>query len=391
MGNKTINVALIGAGFMGKAHSNAYARVNQFFDLPAKVVMHTMVDQATDTARRMAERWGWQNWATDAEAVIADPAIDLVDVCTPNNIHSRFCVAAARAGKAVACEKPLAATLPDATRMVREIKKAGVPNFVWFNYRRIPALALARQLIDEGRLGTVYHFRASYLQDWIMDPNFPLVWRLQKAIAGSGSLGDIGAHIIDFAHYLVGPLESVVADMKTIVKERPLPAGLTTGLSGRAAGGHKGKVTVDDATTFLARFANGAMGTFEATRFAAGRKNCNQFEINGSKGTLSFNFERMNYLEYYDATAPRHIRGFTTIMVTEPIHPYAGAYWPPGHIIGYEHCALNELSDVIRSLAGDSKQPFRPSFEDGLACQRVLEAVERSHKTRQWVKLSSVK
>ncbi len=388
---KVLNVALVGAGFMGKSHSNAYLHVNRFFDLPARVVMHTMVDVAPDAARAMADRWGWANVATDPLKVVRDPAIDLVDICTPNNAHARIAIAAARAGKAVACEKPLAHTLSDARKMADAVRKAAVPNFVWFNYRRCPAVALARQLIDQGRLGTIYHIRAVYLQDWIMDPNFPLVWRLRKKVTGSGAHGDLNAHIVDLARYLVGEFDSVVGHMETFIKQRPLEAGRSVrGLEGGGVKGRKGKVTVDDATVFLARFANGALGTFEATRFAQGRKNRNGFEINGSKGTLAFNFERMNELEYHDATAPKHVQGFTRILATEGVHPYAGAFWPPGHLIGYEHGAINQLSDIVTALAGRGRKRFHPDFADALACQRVLEAVELSHRKRQWVKLSRV-
>jgi predicted dehydrogenase len=389
----TIHVALIGAGFMGKSHSNAYSKVNKFFDLPARVVMHTMADMAGGAARAMADRWGWQNATDDAMSVIGNPEIDLVDICTPNNTHAKYAIAAAAAGKAVACEKPLAHTLADATAMADAVRKARVPNFVWFNYRRCPAVALARQLIEQGRIGQIYHVRASYLQDWIMDPSFPLVWRLKKEVTGSGAHGDLNAHIIDLARYLVGEFDSVVGHMETFIRTRPLEAGRSVrGLEGKGAAGKTGRVTVVVAAIFLARFHNGALGTFEATRFAKGRKNRNQFEINGSKGTVAFNFERMNELEFFDATAPAHVQGFTTILATEPIHPYAGAYWPPGHLIGYEHGAINELSDIVTALAGGKKKPdFHPDFADGLACQKVLEAVERSHKSRTWVKLSSVK
>ncbi len=389
---KTINVALVGAGFMGKAHSNAYLKVNKFFDLKADVVMHTLCDVAEDAARSMADTWGWQNVATDIKQVVTNNEIDLVDICLPNHQHAPAAVAAAKAGKAILTEKPLAHTLGDAKKMLAAVKAAKVPNFVSFNYRRVPALALARKLIDDGRLGTIYHVRASYLQDWIMDPDFPLVWRLQKKLTGSGAHGDLNAHIIDLARFLVGDFDSVVGAMETFIKERPLEAGRQ--VRGREGKGSrkKGKVTVDDATAFLARFKNGALGTFEATRFAQGRKNRNQLEINGSKGTLTFNFERMNELGFLDATQPLGEQGFRTILATEAEHPYMQAWWPPGHIIGYEHTFINQLADIVTSLTSRAKKDaFRPNFADAMEVQKVLEAVERSAKGGKWVKLSSIK
>ncbi|MDD4889310.1 MAG: Gfo/Idh/MocA family oxidoreductase [Phycisphaerae bacterium] len=389
--NGTINVALFGAGFMGKAHSNACLKVNKFFDLPARVVMHTLVTRNAKRGQSMADRWGWKRSVADLDAVVNDPEIDLVDICVPNNEHAGIAIAAARAGKPVACEKPLAHNLADAKKMVAAVKSAGVQNFVWFNYRRVPALALARRLIDEGRIGRVYHFRATYLQDWIMDPNFPLVWRLRGDVAGSGSHGDLGAHLIDMARYLVGEFAEVVGHQETFVKQRPVETGLSErGLSGvGSARGRKKPVTVDDATMFLARFANGALGTFEATRFARGRKNDHGFELNGDKGSLVFRFDRMNELEFFDATAPHHVQGFTTIQVSESEHPYAGAYWPPAHWTGYEHAFINQLADAVTCLAGGrGRMKFHPNFQDGLASQQVLDAVERSAKSRRWVKVA---
>lgn len=391
-GKNIVNVAIVGAGFMGKAHSNAYGKVNKFFDLPAKVVMHTLTNRTPAVGQAMADRWGWQHYQSDPLRAITDPRIDLVDVCVPNNQHAAIAIAAARAGKAIACEKPLAHNLADAKKMTAAVAKAGVPHFIWFNYRRVPAIALARQLIDQGRIGKIYHIRASYLQDWIMDPKFPLVWRLNKSVAGSGTLGDLMAHMIDLARYLVGEFESVCGMQETFIARRPVEGARSDrGLSGQAAGKKKARVDVDDATLFLARFDNGAIGTFESTRFAQGRKNRNQFEINGEKGSLAFSFERLNTLEYFDATGPRHVQGFTEILATEPVHPYAGAYWPPGHLLGYEHSFINQLADIVSCLAGRCDQRCHPDFNDGLACQRVIEAVERSSRTGRWVKLSAVK
>ena len=392
-GRKTINVALFGAGFMGKAHSNAYLKVNKFFDLPADVVMHTLVDTQPGLARTVADRWGWQRASSDVAAVLADPDIDLVDICVPNNGHAQLVKAAARAGKPVACEKPLACTMAQAEQAAAAVVSAGVPSFIWFCYRRVPAVTLARQLIDEGRIGRVYHFRATYLQDWVMDPNFPLVWRLRKEVAGSGSHGDLNAHLIDTARYLVGEFDEVVGHQQTFVKHRPLEGKPSErGLAGvTATGGRKGPVTVDDATMFLARFAGGAMGTFEATRFARGRKNDHGFEINGEKGSLVFRFDQMNDLLFFDASAPKHVQGFTKIQASDAVHPYS-VYWPTGHWTGYEHAFVNQLSDMVRALAGGKKSAlkFRPTFADGLACQRVLAAVEKSSTSRRWVKVATV-
>jgi predicted dehydrogenase len=263
--------------------------------------------------------------------------------------------------------------------MLAAARKARVSNTVWFNYRRTPALSLAKRIVDEGRLGEVYHVRAVYLQDWIMDPGFPLVWRLKKAIAGSGAHGDLNAHIIDMAYFLAGRIESVSGLTKTFIKERPLAPGSRK----------RGRVTVDDATLFLAKFENGAVGTFEATRFAGGRKNANKIEINGSKGTLVFNFERMNELLFFDRTAPAHLQGFANILVTEPVHPYIKAWWPGGHIVGYEHTFINQAADIVAGIARGKK--VLPDFADGVYNNQVLDAVLASAASGRWVKVSSMK
>lgn len=376
-----VNVAMIGCGFMGKAHSNAYMSVGKFFDLPVEPVMKVVCSRHEGRCRPFSERWGWQEWSTDFRQVVRRPDVDLVDIVTPNDAHEAIVAAAAQAGKVIACEKPLARTVPEARRMLRAVQRAGVKTTVWFCYRRVPAIGLAKRLIDEGRIGRVYHWRASYLQDWIVDPKFPLLWRLDKKVAGSGSLGDIGAHIIDLAHYLVGELAEVNAVMETFVKKRPKGTG--EGLSGKA-GRETGEVTVDDATMFLARFTNGALGTFEATRFAAGRKNGIHVEINGSEGSLYFDFERMNELKFFSRRDPDHARGFRTILATEPVHPYMEAWWPPGHIIGYEHGFINQAADIFRTWGKDT--PVAPDFAEAFRVQQVLEAVEKSARKRAWVK-----
>ena len=311
--------------------------------------------------------------------------IQIIDITAPSNAHKEIAIAAARHGKHIFCEKPLALTLEDAEEMLEAVTAAGVKHMVGFNYRRVPAIMLIKQMIDSGKLGKIYHFRGTYLQDYIIDPNFPLVWRLRKEIAGSGSLGDLGAHTIDLARWLVGEFDEVVGMSETFIKERPLPtemAGLSAASSQDA---ELGEVTVDDATAFLARFKNGALGTFEATRFAAGHRNGNCFEINGSKGSVYFNFERMNELLYYSTEDEEGLQGFRRVQTTEAIHPYMEAWWPAGHIIGYEHTFIHEMKDFLEAIVYD-RMP-EPNFFDGVACQKVLDAVEKSIEGRCWVKV----
>jgi predicted dehydrogenase len=384
MAKKQLNIGLIGYQFMGKAHSNAYRQVGRFFDLPYDVHMHTLCGRNEAAVKKAAETYGWTNVETDWRKVVNNPEIDVIDVSTPGNTHAEIAIAAAEAGKAVFCEKPIGNTLEEAKRMLDAIKKAGVPNAVFHNYRKAPAVALAKKLIDEGKIGTIYHIRATYLQDWIADPNFPLVWRLQKEVAGSGTHGDINAHIIDLGRYLVGEFDEVSGHLHTFIKQRPL-AGEIDDKLGAKASTQMGEVTVDDAAMFLAKFKNGALGTFEASRFAVGRKNYNRFEINGSKGSLVFNLERMNELEFYDNTAPSETQGFTLIQATGGDHPYAGHYWPVAHIIGYEHTFINLLADAFTNMAAGKR--IEPDFVDGYENQRVLDAVERSSDTRSWVSL----
>jgi predicted dehydrogenase len=378
-----IRIGLVGYKFMGKAHSNAYHRVAQFFSLPKPPVMKAICGRSEVAVEAMAERWGWESVETDYRRLVARDDIDLIDISTPNNTHAEIAIAAAKAGKHVVSEKPLAMNAAEAKKMLEAVQKAGVRHMVWFNYRRVPAIALAKKLIDEGALGRIFHVRAVYLQDWIVDPKFPLVWRLRREVAGSGAHGDLNAHIIDLARYLVGEFASVVGMSETFIKERPLEAE-ASGLGARAAA-RKGKVTVDDAVLFLARFRNGAIGSFEATRFAIGRKNGERIEINGEKGSLAFDFERMNELEFYSEEDPPDRRGFKTILVTEPVHPYISAWWPPGHIIGYEHTFVNQAADLLTGIAQD--KPLSPDFGDGLRCQQVLDAVLDSAKSGTWVKV----
>jgi predicted dehydrogenase len=381
-----VNVALIGYKFMGKSHSNAYRQVAHFFpDLGALPVMNTLCGRDRQAVEQAAGQLGWQQAAIDWKEVVRRPDIDLVDIVTPGDSHAAIAIAAAQAGKHVFCEKPLANTVAEAERMLEAVQKAGVRNMVAFNYRRVPAIAYARQLIDEGRIGRIYHFRARYLQDWIMDPNFPLVWRLDKNAAGSGPMGDLGAHIIDLARYLVGDFDEVTGMAETFIKERPLAESSDAGLGARG-GATKGQVTVEDAAAFVTRFTNGAMGTFEVTRFAGGNRNANTFEINGSKGSLRFNLERLNELEFLDLTQPSTEQGFRDLMITDGAHPYMAAWWPAGHIIGWEHTFTHEVRDLMAAIAG--KIPVHPDFLDGLRVQQVLDAVERAANSRRWERVA---
>jgi predicted dehydrogenase len=384
MAKKRINVGLIGYQFMGKAHSNAYRQVGHFFDLPVEVGMHTLCGRNEAAVTKAAANFGWENVETDWRKVVENPEIDVIDISTPGNLHAEIAIAAAKAGKAVFCEKPIGNTLEEADAMLKAVLEAGVPHAVFHNYRKAPAVALAKQMIDEGKLGTIYHWRATYLQDWIADPSFPLVWRLQKEVAGSGTHGDINAHIIDMARYLLGEIDEVCGLLHTFIKERPLAGAINDSL-GAEATTEMGQVTVDDAAMFLAKFKNGALGTFEASRFAVGRKNYHRWEINGSKGSVVFNLERMNELEYFNNEDPHGTQGFRVIQATEGADPYSGHFWPAGHIIGYEHTFINLLADAFTNLS--EGKPISPDMVDGFENQRVLDAVERSSETRQWVSL----
>lgn len=376
-----LRVALVGHGFMGAAHSQALRVAPRFFDLPLTPVMSTLVGRNAEATRAAAEKWGWASTATDWRDVVADPAIDLIDISSPGSTHVEIAVAALEAGKHVLCEKPLANTVEEAEIMAAAAEAAaqkGVFAMVGFTYRRVPAITFAKRLVEEGRLGTIRQVRAQYLQDWLVDEDGPMTWRLDKAKAGSGALGDIGAHAIDAVEFITGQtLDSVSGVLQTFVTERPLldESAAQTGLGG-VASGERGQVTVDDAALFTARLSGGGLGSFEASRFATGRKNALRIEISGSKGAVAFDLERLNELEFYDAAAPATELGFTRILVTEPEHPYFAAWWPTGHGIGYEHGFSHQLVDLVTALAR-GEQPT-PSFADGLRVQRVLDAVERS-------------
>jgi len=385
---KEMGIGLIGYKFMGKAHSHAYRDVGLFFDLTVTPVMKVLCGRAEKPLKIAAERFGWQEYETDWRKVVRRKDIDMVDISTPQDTHRDIAVEAAKEGKALFCEKPLALTIREAYEMAEAAEKYGVRHAVCFNYRKLPAIGLAKNLISGGKLGRIYHMRAVYLQDWIIDPEFPLVWRLQKEIAGSGVNGDLNAHLIDMARYLVGEFEEVAGMSETFIKERPLlkeTGVLETGIKDKQKGEKKGKVTVDDATLFLARFRNGAIGSFEATRFAAGRKNGQRFEINGSKGSIAFNLENLNELQVYSTEDPEYAQGFRTVMATDASHPYAANWWPAGHIIGYGESFVNMVADVLTSVArGENPSP---DFYDGIRCQEVLNAVEESASRKGWVRI----
>jgi predicted dehydrogenase len=386
----SLGVGLIGYAFMGAAHSQAWRTAPHFFDLPLRPELTVLAGRDAARVAEAADKLGWSSTETDWHRVIERDDVDLVDVCTPGDTHAEIAIAALDAGKHVLCEKPLANSVAEAEAMAEAAAKAaarGVRSMVGFTYRRVPAIGLARQLVAEGRLGEIRHVRAQYLQDWIADPAAPMSWRLEKDKAGSGALGDIGAHIVDLTQYITGQqLTGVSAMLETFVKERPLPAsaGSLSGVGGEGTG----TVTVDDAAVFLGRFTDGALGVFEATRFALGRKNGIRIEINGSAGSLAFDFEDMNVLQFFDGNEPAESAGFRRIIVTEPGHPYVAAWWPAGHGLGYEHGFTHQVVDLVTAIA-ENTDPA-PSFADGLQVQRVLDAVERSAADRStWTDIPS--
>jgi predicted dehydrogenase len=385
---RTLRVGMIGYRFMGKAHSNAWRQAPHFFPLKASVELSTICGRDPTALEAARSQLGWQKASTNWKEVVNSPDIDIVDINTPNDSHAEIAIAAAQAGKHILCEKPLAMNVEECKQMLDAAKKAKIVHMICHNYRRIPAIAQAKKMIEEGAIGNVFHYYARYSQDWIVDPDFPLVWRLQKGVSGSGAHGDINAHIIDLARYLVGEFGEVCGLMHTFIKQRPLQdvGGKADGL-GATAGKVMGKVTVDDAAMFIGKFKNGALANLEATRFALGRKNHIEIEINGSKGSLHFDFEDMNRLKWFDNTAPADRQGFNDILVTQGggTHPYVGNWWPPGHIVGYEHTFVHTIADFVNAVV-DGKA-VQPTFEDGMKNQRVLEAVEESSKNRQWVKV----
>lgn len=385
---KTVNVAIVGTKFMGKAHSNAWTQAPKFFDLPVKPVLKLACGQDENAAREFAANWGWQEVETDWRKVVERPDIDIIDISAPPALHKDIAIAAAQHGKHIFCEKPMALSFTEAKEMHAAVEAAGVLHYLNHNYRRTPAVAFARQLIEEGKIGRIFHWRGTYLQDWITDPNFPLTWHLQKKYAGAGPHYDLNSHSLDLAHYLVGDVTAVTAMMSQVYPQRPLPsAGAGTFKAGTVGTG-MGDQDVEDASFMLAEFENGALGSFEASRFASGRKNYNYFEIYGSKGSLAFNLERMNELQYLNLADPGDEQGFRTILVTNASHPYEAAWWPPGHIIGYEHEFTHAVVDFLKAL--DQGAAVTPNFADGMKIMQVLDAGLLSASQKRQVKVAEI-
>lgn len=387
---KTMNVAIIGTKFMGKAHSNAWLNAPRFFDMGIKPVLKVACGQNEAELKAFAERWGWEETETDWRKVMERDDIDIVDISVPTYLHRDIAVAAAKAGKHIFCEKPFALNLDEAREMYEAAEAAGIVHYVNHNYRRCPAVMLAKRLIDEGKIGRIFHWRGAYLQDWIVDPEFPLTWHLRAETAGTGPHGDLNSHSIDLARFLVGDIKSVAAMMTTFIKERPLPgAGAATFSAGSGESTEMGQVTVDDASFMVAEFENGALGTFEASRFAPGRKNYNYFEIYGSNGSIVFNLERMNELQLFLRDDPAYAQGFRTIIATEGgQHDYVANWWPPGHIIGYEHEFHHAVVDFMKAI--ETGGDIRPNFYDGVKEVEVLQAGVQSAQSGERVAIASL-
>jgi predicted dehydrogenase len=376
---KKLNIGLIGCGFMGRTHSNASRRVNNFFDLDYQTVLKAVCDLDEARAKAFAAKWGYESYETDWRKLIARKDIDLVDITLPNNMHREVAVAAAKAGKMILCEKPLARNGPEGLKMVQAIEKAGVPNMVSYNYRRIPAVTLAKQLIDEGRLGQIFHYRAKFLQDWTMSKDLPQggpgLWRLDAKVAGSGVTGDLLAHCIDTALWLNGSIDKVNAMTETFIKQRK-----------HTETGKVQKVGIDDACAFLARFKNGSLATFESTRYARGHKALYTFEINGEHASIFWDLHDLHRLQYFDHRDEGRLRGWRSIHVTDSDHPYMDKWWVPGLQIGYEHSFVHQLADFLDGLT--KRKPTHPTFRDALETQYVCDAVLKSAKTDRWEKVA---
>jgi predicted dehydrogenase len=362
MAKKKLNVAMIGSGFIAAVHANAFRQVGRFFDIPYDVDCKVVCGRNRATAERIAARWGWSEVETEWEKVVARKDIDAVDIAVPNALHAAIAIAAAEAGKIVICEKPLASSLDEAERMTAAVRD--VPNAVWFNYRRIPAVALAKRLIEAGRVGETFHYRGIYLNQSGNNASKGNTWRYKKSEAGMGAAGDLLSHVLDLALYLNGPIAELSAMMHTFAANRD----------------------VDDATLLLARFANGSIGTFEASRYGVGCQNRNDFEMNGSKGMIGFRLDEMNRLDFFDATEDGDLKGVRQISATAESHPYGKNFWKPGHVLGYEHPFIATLADFLNSI--EKREPFHPNFADALAVQRLLDAVELSSASRSWVSVS---
>lgn len=379
---------MVGCGFMARAHSNAWRQVAHFFPIKARPELHTICGRNGPSVQAARAQLGWQFGATDWREVVESPLIDIVDIVTPNDSHAEIAIAAARAGKHVICEKPLALNLRQAEAMLAAAQKSKVRHMVCHNYRRAPALAQAKKMIDEGALGRIYHFHGRYAQDWLIDPDTPMRWKLRKEISGSGVLGDILVHLIDLARFLVGEFDEVCGLMETFVKERPASAVPAARPNAPAKNPpSRVKVGVDDATLAIGRFATGAAANLEATRYATGRKNQLALEVSGSKGSLAFDLEDLNCLKYFDAANTPDRQGFRNILVLQPggVHPYVGHWWKAGHALGYEHTFVHAVADFLNACI-DGK-PAAPTFEDGCKNQRVLQAIEESARNRKWVKI----
>lgn len=378
---KPLRVGIVGYGFMGRAHSNAYRQVNRFFDLETRPVLQAACGRNEEKVRAFAANWGWESVETDWRKLVERDDIDAIDICTPNSSHRDIALAAARAGKMVLCEKPLAMNGAEAREMTEAVERASAPNLVWFNYRRVPAIALAKQTVEEGRLGTVFHYRAQYLQDWTISPDLPMggatLWRLDADEAGAGVTGDLISHSVDTALWLNGPISSVVGMTEVFVKERAVQDNPA----------QRRAITIDDACQFLCRFANGSLGLFESTRYARGRKNYNTLEMNGADGSVYFDLEDPHRLQFYDHGDPDHLQGWRSIHVTGFEHPYMKNWWVPGTTIGYEHTFTNTLADFLKGL--ETGVPAAPTFRDALRTQLVLDAVLESARTGRWADVAT--
>jgi len=374
---KNLNIGMIGYGFMGRTHSNAFHQAPNFFDLPYKPVLKTICARNGEKAKAFAEKWGYESYETDWRRLIDDKDIDLIDIASPNDTHAEVAIAAAQAGKIVMCEKPLGRNPAESEAMVKAVEDAGVPNMVWYNYRRVPAVTLAKQLIDEGRLGRIFHYRTVFLQDWTISSDLPQggagLWRLDASVSGSGVTGDLLAHNIDTALWLNGPIEEVTAVTETFIKSRK-----------HTLTGEVQPVTIDDASLFLARFGNGSLATFEATRYARGHKALYTFEINGENASIKWDLHDLHRLEYFDHRDESKLRGWKSVHITDGDHPYMKQWWVPGLQIGYEHTFIHQAADFLIAL-GEGKSAS-PTFRDALRTDYVTDAVLTSAKTRQWVK-----
>jgi predicted dehydrogenase len=385
-----INIAMLGTGFMGRAHSNGWMKVAKFFDVPYEPVFKVVAGRNKKTLEAFAERWGYEACTQDWREAVTRDDVDIVCIGTFTDTHREMVLEAAKHGKAIFCEKPIGLSYQEAVEMADAVKQAGVLNYLNHNYRRVPAVTYAKKLVDEGKLGTIYHWRGAYLQDWIMDPSFPLTWHLRKENAKAGPLWDLGSHSVDLAQYLVGDISSIMAINKTFITERQLPGeGAATFTAGKAGSGETGKVTVDDASFMVAEFANGCLGSFDTSRFAGGRKCHNYFEIYGSKGSLAFDFEHMNVLRYLNREEELSNQGFRDILVTEATHPYAGAWWGAGHVIGYEHAFVHAMADFLNALKNGTS--IAPNFEDGKKIMQVLEAAIKSNDEGRKITVSEIK